>query len=297
MNYSQKTVKSAFVVVLIALLMACVGAPPTPPPPASAPKNTQASHQALRLYVFDCGSIDVADVSVFSPGVDEGQRKLLANSCYLIVHGDQTLLWDAGLSDSMAGKPGVTQDGFTLALKRSLQAQLQDAGYRLEDVDYIGFSHMHFDHTGNANLFNRATVLLQEEEYAAAFGSDPKKFHFDPATYSALKDNRVIKLNGDHDVFGDGRVIIKRSIGHTPGHQVLFVKLPRTGPVLLSGDLVHFTKNWEHKRVPSFNYDKKRSLQAMQDMEKFLAAEGAQLWIQHDFEQNTSIKHAPAYYD
>ncbi len=103
-------------------------------------------------------------------------------------------------------------------------------------------------------------------------------------------------INGDFDVFGDGTVVIKRAVGHTPGHQVLFLDLKETGPLVLSGDLYHFTSNRTHKRVPSFNFNKEQTLTAMDDIEKFVKEKGAQLWIQHDLEQNASIKHSPAFY-
>ena len=98
-------------------------------------------------------------------------------------------------------------------------------------------------------------------------------------------------------VFGDGTVVIKRTVGHTPGHQALFLKLPKSGNILLSGDLAHYTDNWEHMRVPSFNFNKEQSIKSMEDTAKFLKDNNAVLWIQHDLEQNAGIKHVPAYYE
>ena len=58
-----------------------------------------------RLYAFNCGTIDVSDISVFSPGVDVGKKKTLTDSCYLIVHPKGALMWDTGLSDEIAAMP------------------------------------------------------------------------------------------------------------------------------------------------------------------------------------------------
>ena len=265
---------------------------------ACAPMPTTAPDEKLRLYVMDCGTVDVSDVSVFSPGFNKDQRKILTDSCYLIVHKNGTLLWDTGLPDALALEPnGKSIMVFTVKVKKPLLGQLAALGYTPDKIDYLGLSHMHFDHVGNANAFAKSTVLMQQEEYDAAFGPTPDKFGFDPATYENLRASKFIKLRGDHDVFGDGSVVIKRSIGHTPGHQTLFVDLPKNGPILLSGDLVHFTDNWTHKRVPSFNFDQNLSAQAMTDVEAFLKEKKATLWIQHDLEQNATIRHAPAYYD
>ncbi|MES2318616.1 MAG: N-acyl homoserine lactonase family protein [Pseudomonadota bacterium] len=252
----------------------------------------------LRLYVFDCGTIDVADISVFSPGVDVGKKKTLTDSCYLVVHPKGTLVWDTGLSDGLAALPdGKVNGGFHMRLKKTLAAQFKEINVAPESVTFLGLSHMHFDHIGNVGLFPKATLLMQKEEREAAFGPDAAKFGNDAKNYPTLGANPKQELSGDHDVFGDGSVLIKRAAGHTPGHQMLFVKLKKTGNVLLSGDLAHFTKNWEHKRVPSFNFDKEASVKAMNDAAAFIKANKAKLWIQHDLEQNAHIRHVPKFYE
>lgn len=265
---------------------------------ACATRQTAPS-SSLRLYAFNCGSIDVLDLSIFQPGIGKGEHKTLTNSCYLVTHPKGTLLWDTGLSDELVKKPeGITfMDAFVFRSTKTLASQLNEIGYKPETITYLGTSHMHGDHVGNVNLFPRATLLMQKEEYDAAFGSEPGKYGFDPVTYSTLRSNPLQILEGDYDVFGDGTVIIKRMLGHTPGHQALYVKLPKSGNILLSGDLVHYTDNWVHKRVPVFNFDKEQSVKTMEDTEKFLKENHAVLWIQHDLEQNAEIKHVPSYYD
>ena len=97
-------------------------------------------------------------------------------------------------------------------------------------------------------------------------------------------------------MFGDGSATIIATPGHTPGHQSLLVKLPKTGAVLLSGDAVHFKDNWDNRRVPSINTDKDKTLASMQRMADVLAKEKAQLWINHDKAQTDTLKHAPEFY-
>ncbi|WP_426103172.1 N-acyl homoserine lactonase family protein [Massilia sp. TSP1-1-2] len=261
--------------------------------------GTADAPAAVRLYAMDCGTIAVSDISVFSPGVDAGQKKTLTDSCYVIVHPKGVLMWDTGLSDELAAMPDGKQLGkeFHGSLKKTVAAQLKEAGIAPEKVTFLGLSHMHFDHIGNVGLFPRATLLMQKEELALAFGPDAAKFGNDPKNYPTLAANPRQELTGDHDVFGDGSVVIKRAIGHTPGHQSLFVKLKKTGNVVLSGDLAHFTKNWENRRVPSFNFDKETSLKSMNEMAAFIKENKAQFWIQHDLEQNQKLKHAPKFYE
>ncbi len=252
-----------------------------------------------RLYAFDCGTVVVTDISAFSPGVDVGKKKVLTDTCYAVVHPKGTLVWDTGVSDDVAALPdGKKVDAqFHLRLKKTLASQMKEAGIAPESVTFLGLSHMHFDHIGNVGLFPKATLLLQKEEYAAAFGPDAAKMGNDAKNYPTLGANPNQQLSGDHDVFGDGTVTIKRAPGHTPGHQVLFVKLKKSGNFLLSGDLAHFTKNWDNRRVPSFNFDKEMSVKSMNEMAAFMKANKATFWMQHDLEQNAKLKHAPKYYE
>jgi N-acyl homoserine lactone hydrolase len=252
-----------------------------------------------RLYALNCGTIAVSDISIFSPGVDVGKKKTLTDSCYLIVHPKGVLMWDTGLSDEIAAMPGgkALSPQFHGTLNKTVAAQLKEIGVAPEEVTHLGLSHMHFDHTGNVGLFPKATLLMQKEEFAAAFGPDAAKYGNDAKNYPTLGANPKQELSGDHDVFGDGTVVIKAAKGHTPGHQSLFLKLKKTGNVLLSGDLAHFTKNWDNRRVPSFNFDKDMSVKAMDEMAAFMKENKAKFWIQHDLEQNATIKHAPKFYD
>lgn len=207
------------------------------------------------------------------------------------------LLWDTGLVDTIGSKGiDVWNGAFNMRVEKTLGSQLDEIGISPKDIAYLAMSHSHSDHTGNANRFKSSTLIIQEEEYDAIFSDKAKELGFEPETYKDLKNSKTIKINGDYDVFGDGQVIIKRAIGHTPGHQMLYVNLKESGPIILSGDLYHFTKNRDHSRVPSFNFSKEDTLKSMKEIEKFIKDKKAKLWIQHDLEQNKTINHSPAYY-
>ncbi len=251
-----------------------------------------------RMYVLECGESRTSDVSNWSPGVDVGVAREFSANCYLIRHGKDWLLWDSGMSDAIAEKPdGVVAGGgiLTLYVRKTLQSQLAELGVAPTDVTHVAFSHFHGDHVGNANLFTAATMLVQRAEYDAAFGPDPGKYGFSPALYGKLKDNPTVKLEGDHDVFGDGSVIIIATPGHTPGHQSLLVRLPKQGAVILSGDVVHFRENWDAQRVPARNFDRDQSLRSMERIASLLVAEGAVLWINHDRTQSSGMPRVPRY--
>jgi glyoxylase-like metal-dependent hydrolase (beta-lactamase superfamily II) len=257
-----------------------------------------ADSSVQRMYVLNCGESRTNDVSMWSPGIDVGKSRDFSDNCYLIRHGKDLMLWDTGMSDAIADKPeGVSAAGglLTLWVRRTLASQLRELGIAPTDITHIAFSHFHADHCGNANLFTAAKLYIQEVEYEAAFGPEPSKFNFAPANYDKLRANPVVKLNGDHDVFGDGSVVILATPGHTPGHQSLLVRLPKRGAVVLSGDMVHFQENWTNRRVPARNFDREQSARTMERIAAFVAKNNAQLWINHDKAQSDAIPHAPGY--
>jgi glyoxylase-like metal-dependent hydrolase (beta-lactamase superfamily II) len=156
-------------------------------------------------------------------------------------------------------------------------------------------SHGHADHVANANEYAGATLLLQKAEWNSMFGAEAQKLPLF-AVYGALESSKSILLEGDRDVFGDGTVVIKSTPGHTPGHQSLFIKLVRTGPVLLTGDLYHYAAERTLKAVPARD-NREQTIASRASIDELLRNSGAQLWIQHDILTNARLKHAPLYYD
>jgi glyoxylase-like metal-dependent hydrolase (beta-lactamase superfamily II) len=251
-----------------------------------------------RLYVINCGENHVTDLSRWTPGVHVGEPAVFSNHCYLIRHAKGLMLWDSGNPDRLAALPnGLTAPNglVTAYMRKPLAESLKEIGVKPGDIQHFAMSHSHGDHSGNANLFGASTLYMQGVEYDAVFGPEPQKYNFIAANFEKLRGAKLVKLNGDHDVFGDGSVVIKSTPGHTIGHQSLFVRLPKTGPVLLSGDMTHLMENWQAKRSPWFNFDLVQSTRSMNEMEQFMALTGAKLWINHDRAQNAAIAKAPAF--
>jgi glyoxylase-like metal-dependent hydrolase (beta-lactamase superfamily II) len=251
-----------------------------------------------RMYVLYCGEAQIPDLSPWSPGFNVGTPAMFSDNCYLIRHAKGWLLWDSGYTDALAEKPeGLVGPRATSFRKKTLVSQMAEIGVTPGQVTHLAFSHTHADHVGNGNLFTAATLYIQQAEYDAAFGPDASKFNFIAADYDKLRANPAVKLQGDHDVFGDGSVTILATPGHTPGHQSLLVRLPKTGAVVLSGDVAHFRDNFENRRVPGFNFNREQSVASMDKIASVVKAENGQLWINHDSAQNAGIRHAPQYYE
>ena len=288
-SHNTSVVKFLISLSIVALIAGCANT-----------SNTTASG-AERMYVLYCGEGDASDKARWTPGVAANVNKpiTLSNSCYLIKHAKGWMLWETGFSESIVGNA----NGYPTPVlhwhwraPKSLTQKLADLGVTPNDIAYVGFSHAHPDHVGNGSLFTRAKLFIQEPEYD--FYLSPKgKPPVEPANWSKLRDNPTTKLHGDYDVFGDGSVMIFASPGHTPGHQSLLVKLPKTGPVMLTGDAAHFRDNWDTPRAPVQNFDKEATITSLEKLKKVADANRAQVWINHDVAQTKTLKMSPAYYE
>src|SRR5580658_4077840 len=260
----------------------------------SRAQKTAAPVTSLRVYLFDCGLIKGEDPLAYGLNQGDVKNAEMVVPCYLIVHPEGTLIWDAGVipDGAFKGDKPVTQseDGDTVSSPRPLLPQLSALGYPPEKITYVAFSHYHFDHVANANAFAGSTWLVHAAERDAMFAAGPE----DQSAYNRLRSSKTVILpNSDYDVFGDGTVIIKYTPGHTPGHQALALKLPRTGPVLIAGDLWHYAAERKASSAPQGEANSEQTLASRAAMEAYLKQSGAQLWIEHDPENFHRLKKAP----
>ena len=214
------------------------------------------------------------------------------DSCYLIKHSEGWFLWDTGIPDAVATMPDGLKpaDPRAVTWKRpkTLASQLEQIGVKPDDIKGMAISHTHPDHIGNVEMFPTTMLYVQKSEYQWP-GIDTKpRFKL---------EHPVTLLEGDKDVFGDGSVTILSTPGHTPGHQSLLVKLPKTGAVILSGDAVHFKDNYENRRIPAANFSADETVVSMQRISELEKKDGAQLWINHDKAQRDGQKLAPEFYE
>jgi glyoxylase-like metal-dependent hydrolase (beta-lactamase superfamily II) len=268
--------------------------------PPEAQQAAAAKPAGPRLYILDCGTISPMDPALFSlkKGEFAGDAHFVS-PCYLIVHPRGTMVWDVGqvpdekIKDD--GSEAVEQD--ILKATRRLSTQLAALGHPIDSINFVAMSHYHADHTANANAFAKSTWIVQRAEYDMMFKEGEVSIRT-PASYQALKDAERIALNDeDHDVFGDGTVVVKTAPGHTPGHQMLFLRLAQFGPLLLAGDLYHLPEERTLDRVPTFDFDAAMTRATRVKTEQFLKESGAQMWIQHDPPTNAMLKKAPDFYE
>ena len=224
----------------------------------------------VEMWRLDCGAFNGADFSWFSDTHRyDGQKRDLVVSCYLIRHGDQYLVWDTGVGEkALNGRPTVL-------------AQLAQIGVKPEQVKFVGISHRHSDHTGQALSFPGATLLIGAEDFETLKGSK------DPGDRAGLLPwldggAKAQMVTGDWNIFGDGSVMMLNMPGHTAGHHSLLVKLKERGWVLLSGDLFHARESYEFDQVPAFNVNRADTLASIGRFKGIATNLRATVIVQHE---------------
>ena len=288
--------------VVIACVVAVSGGPARPADQESSRRGPGA---ATTLYTMDCGRLFTRNADDFADdGTFKGLSRDMVNPCYLVRHPSGDLMWDVGLPDGLALTHGRMSSGeLVLTMPQTLASQLAVLGLTAADIEYVSLSHTHVDHMGNGGLFAGATFIVDARERAflaradrrqrvvAAAGRDGREVM---NAFTALERAKTIEIRPDaqHDVFGDGSVVIYPAPGHTPGHRVLIVRLPQSGPVLLSGDLYHLAESRARRTVPRGG-DRAQTLASMDAIEKLAAETRARVIRQHVSEDFYSLPAFP----
>jgi glyoxylase-like metal-dependent hydrolase (beta-lactamase superfamily II) len=216
---------------------------------------------------------------------------------YLIEHPKGTVLFDTGLHPDCqhdpAARVGTRLTGlfsFDFHPGEEVSARLETIGRDPAKIDIIVNSHFHFDHVGGNALIPNATMVVQKREWEA--GMDPESAAlrgFNRADFDI--GHKVIQIDGEHDLFGDGSVVCLATFGHTPGHQSLRMRLA-SGEVVLAADACYFCRTLRERRLPQRVYDRQAMLASL-DKLACLEAAGARIFFGHDSEFWKGVPQAP----
>jgi len=280
--------------VFFVSLAVCASAAAQPAPPSGMPPAPKVSD--VRLYVLDCGTIISHEPERFGLSRQDVPDPDFSDPCFLVVHPKGMLLFDTGLTDAQVGRPIYENKlGYEGQLKTvTLKGELANIGVTAPMITYLAISHSHWDHVGNANDYAGSTWLARKAEYDVMFG--PNANPTARKWYAALAQSKIQYIDGDYDVFGDGKVVLLSTPGHTPGHQSLYVKLARTGGVVVSGDLFHYTAERTLGKMPP----REQTLEtptSRKKVEDFLVRTHSQLFMGHAIDWYQNAVKAPGWYD
>jgi N-acyl homoserine lactone hydrolase len=274
------------------------------------------SPQGMKLYVFSSGFLNI-DKSALQAGAAPGKIDVPVGF-FLIHHPKGNVLFDCGNNDKVITDPtywGPNAVMLENPANRSrspdvaIDAQLEKAGYKISDINYVVLGHMHLDHAGNVAKFPSSTLVYQRDEIINALWPKPGfAGPYIPGDLAPLRSQvgsplpsrqKVIELNGDLDLFGDGSILIHRNVGHTPGSQMALVRLPKTGAIVLTSDAAYLPENFEKDLLPSVSlaYDPAGIMQGYQWIKMMRDVEGAKVFMAHDAEGYKQHKHSPEFYE
>jgi glyoxylase-like metal-dependent hydrolase (beta-lactamase superfamily II) len=259
--------RAALCAAVLAGLQACAQMSSQAPAPAAA------QGPEVTLTRLDCGT-GPNDPRRFSDTFAYTEpTKPFTFSCYVIKHGNDVMVWDTGYL------PGSVPN----AKNPPISDLLKQINVNPAQVKFVGISHFHADHTGQLLPFTNATLLIGKGDWDGVTATPPMP----GANLTGFKvwiseKRKVEPLSMDKDVFGDGRVMVLRAPGHTPGHSILLVRLREKGAVVLVGDAVHFRENYASNGVPGFNYDRAQSIASLERIKEIEKNLKATVIIQHD---------------
>jgi len=271
------------------------------------------SPAGMQLYLFSSGTMMIGKgfLQNFAPMEPKIEIPI---GFFVIKHPKGNVIFDTGNNDKVIAdtgywgklaqvfEPKMTKDD-------AMDAQLAKIGLTTKDIKYVVVSHMHLDHGGNVGKFPNSTIVIQDDElHFAMFPDEPFAAGYIPDDISVLrsgvgvsKPNSIdmLRITGDLDLFGDGSLVIHRSPGHTKGTQMLTVRLPKTGPVVLTSDAAYFRDNVEKNLVPNIAlaYDATGIIKGYDWIRRMIATENASYFTSHDPDAWKSLKRAPEYYE
>lgn len=279
---------------------------------ATAPARAE-SPAGMQLYAFSSGTMMIGKgfLQNFAPMEPKIEIPI---GFFVIKHPKGNVIFDTGNNDKVisdTGYWGKLASVFEPKMTASdaMDAQLAKIGLKTDDIKYVVVSHMHLDHGGNVGKFPNSTIVIQNDElHFAMFPDEPYAAGYIPDDVSVLRSGvgasqpnamKMLRLDADFDLFGDGSLVIHRSPGHTKGTQMLTVRLPKTGSVILTSDAAYFRDNVEKNQIPNIvlAYDATGIIKGYDWIRRMIATENASYFTSHDPDAWKSVKRAPEFYE
>lgn len=237
----------------------------------------------VELFRFTTGSFR-APLTFFLGGED----KTFVTSpvpAYLIRHPEKGMaIFDTGLHHrfrrELDAQLGPEEVGFDFREGDELAARLRAAEIDPADIRWVINSHLHIDHCGGNGAFPNATIVIQRSEL------DFARARADGMIYSEddfETGQSFLAVHGEHDLWGDGSLVLFPTYGHTPGHQSARVRLA-SGDVVLTSDCCYLERNLDDLRVSPGNFDNEMSLDVLRHL-RALREGGTRLLFGHDPDQ------------
>ena len=270
------------------------------------------SPPGMKMYVFSSGALTIGKNILQNLGPTDNIQ--IPVGFFVIMHPKGNVLFDTGNNDKILTDPSYWGPFFkalnpVVTPDIAIDAQLGKIGLKPDDIKYVVIGHLHLDHGGNVGKFPNSTLIVQKDEMRNAFWPEPGTAGpYIMGDVAPLRSDlgeampnkvKMVQLAGDMDIFGDGSVVVKRWVGHTPGSQMLLVRLPKSGPIILTSDTVYLRENVEKNIPPNVTlaYDPSGILRAYEWIRYMQATEKADFFTAHDPDAFKALKKPPEFYE
>lgn len=244
----------------------------------------------MKVYIIPVGRLHLPDKGHMTPGIDVGKPIVMPCYCYLFEHEKGYTLVDTGVDHN--GVVSFVEEG------QDVVSQIGKLGLTPDDIRYVVMTHLHVDHAAYMSSFPNSTFIVRNEEMKAAWWPEKCEGGYVFGHYKDTRDFDYICLRDDEDfdVYGDGKVVLIDTKGHTRGHQSVAVKLDSGERVIISGDATSLKENLECRVQPGIctsNWDALYSIQKIRHYRDM----GYTVWFGHEPSQEAELKLLPEYYE
>jgi len=258
----------------------------------------------MRMYLFNTGWISL-DQTGLTPGRGLGTITKVPTPVALITHPKGNVLFDTGMNPDVIDDPEGTWGLITqvpipaipeMEKGQDIVSQLAELDILPNDIKYVVSSHLHLDHCGSHRFFPESVHIVQKNEIRVAFYPEP----FQKAVYLRKDFDHPLKyedIEGDYDLFGDGKVVLLETPGHSQGHQSLLVDLENSGKIILTADCANEPDNMDLLIVPGFCWSAESAVRSIKKLRDIRDKKGAMVIFGHSLEQWNTLKHTPEFYD
>jgi glyoxylase-like metal-dependent hydrolase (beta-lactamase superfamily II) len=246
----------------------------------------------MKMHLLSGGRLRMRK-NIFVPDADRAETIEIPVSCALIRHPQGNVLFDTGCHPALPDAPEARWGGLArlmtpiMAPGDNVINALNGIGLQCDDIDVVVCSHLHPDHCGCNAFFKRATFIIHAEEVAAARGAEAEKSGYLAAEWEGA--GPIETIDGEHDLFDDGRVVLIPLPGHTPGTTGALVALERDGTFLLASDTVSLRSTLDSGIIPKNTWNAEALAKSLSEVGR-IEARGATVLCGHDDAQWASLR-------
>jgi len=252
----------------------------------------------MKMHVLSGGRLRVRK-TMYDANAVRGETMDVPVSCILLRHSQGNVLFDTGCHPTVAQNAEAHWGGLAKVMMPVMRPgdnvinALADIGLQCDDIDVVVCSHLHPDHCGCNTFFKRATFVIQAKEVEAARAPGADKAGYVAAEWEQSAPTET--LDGERDLFGDGRIVVIPLPGHTPGSCGVLVALEKSGTFLLASDTVSLRATLDTGVIPRNTWNADALVKSLAEVRR-IEARGATVLCGHDDAQWATLrKGADAY--